>query len=581
MAIIKKDYKNGREDDRNDLRLEIHSLEHSRTFTFRVRRNRVEVECENKSKNPRKPDEPNYNDWRNALREKDKLRVFALILDEYRKHSIGDEHGYRGAVLGIAEDGQIYLGANTPTGQITSSYFKECAEQNMVSAAADLVAYKQVKAKGWDQFALPQAPKFSEIYMMGGVSQMQVPISCPCGKCTDMLAKNMAKDGKVYTLPILNQETFDYLNATGKNNGTVDITIDRSETLATVRDQVTRKEPDSNALTPYPVWQTDIHHLNADRIISLTEDRQHIANIQKEAYAKFCAQAKNPTNLREEKLAQQHTRALKASRANSPLQLFEMAMQSLFDSTKKLNTKVKEILRLDSPNNALSMAAANQFIGRRSIAELDAASAGGAANLQAINEFMISEIRHTLTDRMLDDPEATAGRKWVRTNVPQVRCVVLQLDDGTFHHAVECIGKYDASLPNAEAAAVVQALPSLGHQGIRDVWVMEMNGEAIKDGVLMTSPKEGVERISKRASTKKRDSKNEESLQFHFIPLNEGGLNSQTLEKIVETKDVSKLMPTLFKGSRPLENVAATRHRSWSDFLSQQVTSTGQGMAHA
>jgi hypothetical protein len=591
MALIRRfnDNKN------TDLVLDIQSSAHRRNFEFHVQRNRVDVVCTNPSRKPVKEGEPNYNDWRNALSEVEKLRVFALILDEYRKHSIGDEHGYRGAVLGVSDKGQIFLGANTATGQITSAYFKECAEQNMVSAASDLLAYQQVKRQGWDRFNPPKAPIFESLYMMGGVSQSRVPVSCPCGKCTDMLAKNMLEDGKVYALPILNQATFDYLNSTPperppapaqqklsakdrreaqakrKESGEpltitprapssatlpVEITIDRSQTLAAVRDAVTRDDGVSadDEIKPYHVWQTAIQHLNAERSIDLNKGFGHIAKMQRDAYAKLSLDAHKPTSLREGVLAAARSRILGEQ---PPEHLFEQVVTN----PKNLTRRAKELL--GHVPSATTMAARNQFAGRRSIPELDIAPTENRANLAAINDFMLSEIRHALADRIIDDPEAKVmGRSWLRKNIPQLRCVVIQLDDGTYHHAIECSGKYDASLPNAEAAAVVQALPSLGRCGIRDVWVMEMNGEGIKDGKLATSPKEGAERLIKRAS--------KDGIAFHFIPLNEGKYDAQTVETFTFHRQAQEVMPALFKGSRPLESKAISSHRAWTDFLNQQ-----------
>ena len=560
MSIIKKDYNPQRAGEKHDLRLEVHSRQYGNSFQFRVKRNRVEVEC----LNPRKVKEgqANSNDWQVALSETEKLRVFSLILDEYRKHSIGDEHGYRGAVLGVATNGQIFLGANTATGQITSPYFKECAEQNMVSAASDLVAYQQVKKFGWDKFRLPQAPVFDQVYMMGGVDQGKVPISCPCGKCTDMLAKNMADGGKIYALPILSKATFDYLNDTPTST----IEVSRGKTIADVHAAVTqpagaKEEP---ALTPYPVWQTTIRNLNAYRQISLEEDRQYIANSQRMAYDLLCKEMKNPESIHGNAAAKKHAEVLRIinkedKSIKSPLALFGRVMEHIVVHGQRLGIKVQEILGLNN-SAAVTNAAANQFFGRQSIASLDAASVGNKPNLAAINRFMRDEIKHIGADRITNDPDVKElWRQRITKAIPSIRCVVIQLDDGTFHHATECSGKYDASLPNAEVAAVTAALPALGSAGIRDVWVMEANGNAIKNGMLPTSPKEGVERIVKRAS--------KQGVRFHYIPLNDGKLNAESLENISAHFSQDAIFPALFKGSRPLEEKKAQPKRAWVDIM--------------
>ena len=591
MAIIK------RFDKSTDLVLEYRSQAHQSKFEFKVDGNRVEAQCTISPIKKREKGEPDYSDWRNALSPEEKVRIFALILDEYRKHSIGDEYGYRGAVLGVTESGDIFLGSNTATGQIASSYLKKCAEQNMVSTASEHAAYQQVKRHGWDQSNPPKAPVFESLYMMGGVNQTQVPVSCPCGMCTDMLANNMVEGGKVYALPILNKATFDYLNSTtpaapkatanqGKEKRQrapsaatlpVHIEIDKSDTLAAVRERVTRPKGDSGdkPLQPYHVWETTINHLNADRTIDLNVGNTDIANMQRRAYAKLALDAHKTSSLQEERLATQHQKSIReldkqgGLTIKSTRQLFEQFMRA----PEKLNRRVRALLGdSNGQPSATAMAAANQFVGRHSIAELDVASANNGPNIAAINEFMLSEIRHALADRALTDTSSHgAGKSWMRRSIPHMRCVVIQLNDGTFHHELDVTGKFDASLPNAEALVVGKALRSLGRCRIRDVWVMEMNGEAARDGIMQTSPKEGAERIIKRG---------DDNLMFHFIPLNEGGYDSQTIDKFTFHRPAEKVMPALFKGSRPLEAKAITPHRAWTEFLSSQPMNGGQTTGH-
>ncbi|MFZ4541101.1 MAG: hypothetical protein ACOYNL_04725 [Rickettsiales bacterium] len=560
--MIKKMYNKGA--NQHDLLLVADSLNQGHKYEFRVRRNRVDVKYINDERFS-KGKTVDYADWRQGLNEAQKLRVFALILDEYRKHSIGDEHGYRGAVLGVDSSGQIYLGANTATEQVTSPYFKECAEQNMVSAASDLAAYSQVKKRGWDKFSRPKAPVFETVYMMGGVDQANVPVSCPCGKCTDMLAKNMSENGRIYAMPILSSTMHDALD----KNSNSKMEIYRGNTLAEVRDKVTRPEGQAELPNaPYRMWQTTISHLNSHRAIPLEEKDQDIADMQRKAYQQLCKEMKNKEGLHEfaaTKVAQQ---ALVESARNgntikSGWELYRRVLHAATDASVKLEQKLYNILGLRQ-YDAVAFAAANQFIGRTSIPELDAAGNGKIADISAINRFMRDTIKHIGADRITNDRDAR--NIWVKTiakHLPAIRSVVLQLDDGTFHHATECSGQYDASLPNAEATAVATALPSLGSNGIRDVWVMEANGSAIEKGILPTSPKEGVERIIKRAS--------KEGIRFHYIPLNDGNLNAETLTKISRHYNGEQIFPALFKGSRPLECAPPKPTRAWTDFITQNL----------
>ncbi len=564
-----------KERGKSDLNLDVTSKAGVK-FRFVVHRNRVDIDIiqDSELRKIGKASRDPRHDWRKALSEEQKLKIFAIILDEYRKHSIGDEHGYRGAALGVSGN-RIFLGANTATEQLASSYFKECAEQNMVNAASDLLAYEQVKNKGWDTNNRPQAPKFDELYMMGGISQNNIPISCPCGKCTDMLAKNMASGGKIYALPLMNaaiQKEF----RTSVNEKSEESEFGTS--LAIHRSQSSQGQEAVKNLAGLPrhaqhfdVWQTTINHLNAKREIHLTDKSQHIAHMQRDAYRYMCKQAVKDSSLSEREAEIVHQRALTSLHQDNDHThrrgLFAMLFTPIKEIGKTLHKKILDILGIEQ-TDAVRNAAENQFLGRDSNAVLDAAVTKNGIDTSVINRFMLREIKHIIADRVHSAArQERPGVDWVRRNIPNVRCVVTQLDDGTFHHVTQATGAFDASMPNAEAALVNKALPSLGRAGIRHVWVMEMNAQAIEQGILPTSPKEGVERLVKRAS--------KEGVNFHFIPFNKGDLNSQTLNKISIGLKEGEIFPALFRGSRPLDAPEIAARPQWQHFLEDRLSHAG------
>lgn len=642
MALIQGKISNGqygRRDDKNDLHLVITAQRNGKIFDFRVQRNRVEVTCKNPDDYrymPPKDDKAQANNWQTALSEEEKLRVFALILDEYRKHSIGDEYGYRGAALGIA-NGQIFLGANTANGQLASPYFKDCAEQNMVNAASDLIAYQKVKKDGWDTQKRPEAPKFEAVYMMGGVDQNRIPVSCPCGKCTDMLAKNMAKGGAVYTLPILTPEMFRQLdnnadvqhylscNNTANNLGEVNFApvLSAAETAKpqaqivlaeptpppsnlTSKEQKKfaakqarmaaraneRREERSEAAVPakpYVVWKTSIDHLNADR--EVTDNA--LPQVQRDGLKELLRQAEKIGGLREEAAEVSYDKAINAQRGS----LYEVAnMRQLFHAIvapigtvlerSGLRKRAQEILG-NMRGASVKAAAENQFLERRSIAELDAQTVDGEVPLGAINQYMLKELRHALADRIRaaeeKDGDIHVGKTWLRASIPQLRCVVVQLNDGTFASAMEASGAFDTALPHAEVAAVAQVAASLGRARILHTWVMEVNPDAIKRGVLPTSPKEGIERIVKRgvlpnpvAEDYADGGKASKGVDFTFIPLNDGKLSEKELADVVKPYEAQNIFPALFLGSRPLGAQPHKPPEFWTNFLNQHAANDEQ-----
>jgi cytidine deaminase len=208
-------------------------------FTFTLHGNHIEVsptDIANKSANYEK------TGWDEALNETERLAIFNEILAEYRERSLGDEN-FKLAALGITEQGRIYISENTE--QLSSDFNRQCAEQNMVTISTQRDVYDQIMRRvrtGEDPKAFKQQnPKYRAIYLMGG-RLPEIPIACPCGNCTDLLAKVMLPDSNIWILPV--------------NDGKRELTINDNVQMA--------KE-----LKPGEAWKTSIAHLNRDREIPL------------------------------------------------------------------------------------------------------------------------------------------------------------------------------------------------------------------------------------------------------------------------------------------------------------------------
>ena len=143
------------------------------------------------------------------ITEETRTSIFNYFLAHKRQQTSGDG-GIRAAAIVVSDDGHAFVGVNTVT---QNTYFKDCAETNAVNAMvmrSDI--YPQTEEYGITR-APPDIPKIADVYVMAGreaktrdPKDQGLHVSCPCGKCTDMLDKMMVEDGTVHSLPIPNQK---------------------------------------------------------------------------------------------------------------------------------------------------------------------------------------------------------------------------------------------------------------------------------------------------------------------------------------------------------------------------------------
>lgn len=467
-------------------------------YTFELRRNRVKVT----------PKEPN---WNQTLTEQEKLQLFRAVLDDYRLRAIGDS-GFKLAAIGITDDNDIYIATNTE--RLSSPYFRQCAELNMVTAVTQNQVYKQLRS-GTEK---PTAPHLKALYLLGGKDGggVERPL-CPCGNCTDMLSHVMEPNAPIYLFPM-------------KMNGKKDVVNDTAESVADV--------------APGEIWKTNTGSLNAYREIPL---KSTVAEAQRAGFRQLIRQTKLPSE-KAKVLADKMLSA--ANDDGGKLTNVQGLIGYLLDPKHLLSMPKDLMLEAQHAVDVMLKSAENALLQRTSVPELDVAFTNNRPSLTALNSFMVEKIQGTFADRVRGmkgeqlDPETL--KNLVNEKVGAIRCVVIRLEDGTFRYAVEARTKLDNASPCAEMSALANASDRLGTTGVRDVWAMEMCPEDIVHGMMHTSTKEGAERLYKR-----RPQVGSNELQFHFIPFNSGRfVDDRKVRDMITDVPASKLFPSLFEGTQ-------------------------------
>lgn len=239
-----------RRDSRSaDLHVDISNTQKGRDFDFVLKGHHLRV-----SPGRHRDGKGGDVDWYAVLTGQEKVALFNQILAAYRVPGVGRDN-IKASALVVVENPDpearpeqrhlIFVGINTD--RIAADMYKDCAEQSAVNVANNSIAQHAYYKRG----VMPEPVKILETHIMGGRSadpnnpeSRPIRAICPCGKCTDMLAKEMQPGGKVFVYP--------------QNNGNMPVRINSK---ATQFSQVKGMD----------VWETTIDHLNAQRIIELKE----------------------------------------------------------------------------------------------------------------------------------------------------------------------------------------------------------------------------------------------------------------------------------------------------------------------
>jgi len=508
-----------KDSEEGELHLELKGTRRGKDFDFILRRNYIRVE-------------PKDQDWR-ILEQSEKLQIFNAILRKYRERSMGDGD-MKIAALGVTEDGDIYIATNTE--RLSSPYFRQCAELNMVTSLTQNDVYDQLKKDPTK--ITPHEPKLTELYMLGGKdAKPDAPNICPCGNCTDMLTRVMSSpDAPIYVLPM--SPTDDTLTIAHAEN------VSSPELIG-------------------KVWKTNIEQLNAKRVINLAPQA---AETQKAGFRQLLLRSGKLPEERAKELTdamikniQDDTEAPKVHNMGDLVKLLlnpltiGMAIKALPSS---IVAETEQALRhmLKTAENALTQ--------RQSVAALDLTARGDSGvDMSELNHFMVGEIQRTFGDRLrgfgLKDASKDDIREAVENKIYTIRCVVVRLDDGTFRTSVESQSDIDNAYPCGEVSTIMEAANKLGTQGVREVWAMEMNPKDIAKGIMHTSSKEGAERIIKRRT------RSTDQVQFHFIPFNSGEIaDDRRIEKITTHASARELFPSYYLGNN-IQDRAVAFGKAW------------------
>lgn len=193
-------------------------------------------------------------DWYKALTERERIDLMQAVLAHYRKPS-ADPDGMKTAAVGIVENPDpnasardkhlIYVSFNTT--DKASKYLKSCAEKNTLDEGRQSMRGYMHHKLGIEN---AENQKFIEFHVMGGRDPKPGVVSdkgkhgiCPCGQCTDRLAMEMVKGGKVFIYPY------------------------REDDIQHPVDYFARSFSDVNEKA---IWATTIDVLNRHRYIDLT-----------------------------------------------------------------------------------------------------------------------------------------------------------------------------------------------------------------------------------------------------------------------------------------------------------------------
>ncbi len=244
-------------DSKVDLSVQINDTQCGRSFSFALKRDQLIVSLgAHKLKHL-----AGNQDWYSSLTEQEKVDLMQVVAAHYRAPSL-DPDGMKTSAIGVVPNPDpncapkdrhlIYVGINNHLN--AADNYKGCAEQGMVKSASNSVVQYVHHRLGQ---TFENKPFIQEIYVMGGrdanpnrAGDVGVPAICPCGVCTDLLAKTMVKGGHVYIMP----------HTTGRalltvNEGTHEFSdIQRGE-----------------------IWKTTIDNLNRHRHVHFDRDIEEYA----------------------------------------------------------------------------------------------------------------------------------------------------------------------------------------------------------------------------------------------------------------------------------------------------------------
>lgn len=400
------------------------------------------------------------------------------------------------ATIGVTVEGDIFVAENTES--LADPFYRQCSEQNMVNIATMRDGYQEFKEHlAVGNRAVPMEE--GKLPRFRSVFLMggkeKGALTCPCGNCTKLLHHVMDRDAPIYIMRVAEPRDL------SKTQEIEDIRIDESTHV--------RRVPQG------AIWKSSLEKLYPEPTIKLKQPQ-----LTKQAYEAMCERIATRLN----------------AELTGPKELFKLYGDTI----------------VPNPPHQLRVT-----IPEQPFPEVE------------VNLFQLDKIEGTIYNRMYDlvkesvlRPSEITGayvRQLIDANITSVRCVVAQTQRGRFYHAVDTISKLDKAALCAEIGVLSGTTEDSPREGIRNVRVMELNPKNIENGVMGTSPPDGVERLGKRRP------KNGDSLIFGFSPFNDGNLKENGLAHVREKRSIEQLLTGAFAG-RPqgVISLAAPSGMSWS-----------------
>jgi len=460
------------------VRIELHGAERGQDFYFVMNKDTIDV-------HPVANGHPEAANWVTQLTDEEKLAVFNIALAHQRKRSTGDQ-GFKLASIGVTDTGRIYIRENSE--RLSTDHNRQCAEQNMVVTAENGESFhkeQQAIMRGEDESDIqPEKPHFQAVYLMGG-REGDIPIACPCGNCTDLLAKHMDTDGEVWVLPA--------------GDGTKPLVINHDVVMA-------------SELEPDEAWKTSIGHLKPHAKIKLNptqkELQQHALNdlcrdlsaVLKPAVDYFAVYPELMNPLRN------------GTQDRLVLPYDTPELQKTIEDPQVLDHRVNKFMATEIKNTILNR----------------------------IQGIIIRAVRQR---QSIPDLSPEGIKALIRQHRIHADCSVIEMENGFRYSNVIGQSTEDNAQQPPEVNVVTISNKEHGTVGIRRHWGMHFGIDAVEAGTMPTSPSAGVERIIKR-----RPKFGDDTINFSYFPFNDNCLTVAQVASIRHDFTGQQLFPGYFSG---------------------------------
>ncbi len=465
------------------------------SFHFMVEQRRITVEP-----SAYRDSNQHAKNWYDILSEQERLAIFGYIMAEYHARAIGND-GFRVTALGITSNNELFIAANT---RPKHQEYKKCAETSVIAAAIE--SAKQTKEPDYRQRLAGNSPQpmFKDFFVMGAKDNSTRKIVCPCGSCTDEIYDHMTPktqdkrrtakslgQGNIYILPTPDETSHE---ATGEGR------------LLTPR--INARAKNLSGLGSNECLKTNASALYGPKHVALTREQN---KIQRTALMKALKAEETPS----ERLG-----------ADSQV-LITTQCQKLAEITRQIiQDKEQEKSTVQSENSFFSCM--NQMMR------------------DAIDDALIHRVQNLRAKGHAIDAVSLAE------HIQAIRCVCIQLKDGSYSVGIELRTKNEPSMNSAEMNAIARVSDKIDREPITRVWAMEMNPRSFRHNQMPLPLRDRVERVGKRGEKGKQA-----DISYTVVPYNDGTERATEIaKKAQKTFRLDQLFIGFFTGRQESASIA-------------------------